>query len=561
MIDKAQRGSSEAGWRPSRGSGCPRRQRPRRRGWSCCSSAPALSSGVTADRQLEEAERLAERLEQRIDVLATLLLRVRLHRTGDVGPDDAVRRRAAQRFLALGDDEARRYPTLVRSAAAELGGQRADVLHRAIELLGVHATTAAELDRLERDALDCAAADPSFATWLDAIASRCGIGPGAPGPGRADAARAARHDGRLGELARRWSQRARTRAVRDACDRPAGGPAVSHLTPDELVRVRDAVDEAELGDPEMRPMLFDGVMRRYVRALPLLPAPMNQLHSDLTRMNQVDRLVDGTVPLEVWLRNAARLAVVADAAGRPAGRPRHGRRETSGEPELPPPEELGEIPEAIVHQDDTVPYDFLRLGWEAGTAVARLRVPQFSGGAPRKINNVDAPPHLGTGWLVTARAADDQPPRDRGARARGDRRGRRRRTCGCRAPHATRRVRLRRRGRRRRARALQRARRLGRGARLRGPAPRRPGVVRHPASGSPPRRSTSPRATGSPVNIIQHPMGESKRVAPAQQPRRPGDRARPALLHRHPQRVVRLAGARRLAGACSGCTGRRGACR
>jgi hypothetical protein len=141
-----------------------------------------VSSGVTADRQLEEAERLAERLGRRIDVLATLLLRVRLQRAGDLGRDDAVRRRAAQRFLALGDDEARRYPSLVRSAAAELGGQRADVLHRAIELLGVHAPTPAELDRLERDALDCAAADPSFATWLDAITSRCGIGPGAPGP-------------------------------------------------------------------------------------------------------------------------------------------------------------------------------------------------------------------------------------------------------------------------------------------------------------------------------------------------------------------------------------------
>ncbi len=177
---------------------------------------------------------------------------------------------------------------------------------------------------------------------------------------------------------------------------------MSHLTPDELVQVRDAVDDAELGEPEMRPMLFDGVMRRYVRALPLLPSPLNQLHSDLTRMNQVDRLVDGTVPLEVWLRNASRLAVVADAQSVLQAAYDKVASETSGEPDLPPAEELGEIPEAIVHQDDTVPYDFLRLGWQAGTAVARLRVPQFSGGAPRKVNNVDAPPHLGTGWLVTA---------------------------------------------------------------------------------------------------------------------------------------------------------------
>jgi endonuclease G, mitochondrial len=177
---------------------------------------------------------------------------------------------------------------------------------------------------------------------------------------------------------------------------------VTHLTSDDIVRVRDAADEADLGDPEVRPMLFDGVMRRYVRALPLVPAPIMQLHSDLTRMNQVDRLLDGTVPLEVWLRNAARLAVVAKPQAILQAAHDTVAAETSGEPELPPPDELGEIPEAIVHQDDTVPYDFLRLGWEAGTAVARLRVPQFSGGAPRTINNVDAPPHLGTGWLVTS---------------------------------------------------------------------------------------------------------------------------------------------------------------
>ena len=112
---------------------------------------------------------------------------------------------------------------------------------------------------------------------------------------------------------------------------------MSHLTPDELVQVRDAVDEAELGDPEMRPMLFDGVLRRYVRALPLLPSPLNQLHSDLTRMDQVDRLVDGTVPLEVWLRNAARLAVVADAQGVLQAAHDKVASETSGEPDLPPP--------------------------------------------------------------------------------------------------------------------------------------------------------------------------------------------------------------------------------
>ena len=73
--------------------------------------------------------------------------------------------------------------------------------------------------------------------------------------------------------------------------------------------------------------------------------------------------------------------------------------QVSSEPEVPA-EQLADIPEEIVFEDDTVPYEFLRRGWEAGSAVARLQVPQYSGGQPRKINNVAAPPHLGTAWLV-----------------------------------------------------------------------------------------------------------------------------------------------------------------
>lgn len=285
---------------------------------------------------------------------------------------------------------------------------------------------------------------------------------------------------------------------------------MSHLTPDEIVQVRNAVDEAELGDPEMRPMLFDGVMRRYVRALPLSPSPLNQLHSDLTKMNQVDRLVDGTVPLEVWLRNAARLAVVADAQGVLQAAHDKVATGTSGEPDLPPPEELGEIPEAIVHQDDTVPYEFLRLGWEAGTAVARLLVTPFLGGAPRMVGAAAAPPHLGTGWLVTrellmtnhhvvaARAReemaglDDDDLRRQGAHTTAefgfDAEG-----AGL-APVACREL-------------------------VAWDAPLDYAVLRlaRPSERTPLRLAAAPLilADGDrvPVNIIQHPMGESKRVA------------------------------------------------
>jgi hypothetical protein len=176
---------------------------------------------------------------------------------------------------------------------------------------------------------------------------------------------------------------------------------VAFLTPAELVGVRDAADEADLGDAELRPLLFEGVLRQYVRSLPVLAAPLRQLHSDLSRLNQVERLVDGSVPLELWLANATRLALVAEPRATLQAALEQVASAASGEPE-PPPAELGELPEAIVHADDTVAYDFLRLGWEAGEAVVRLVVPPFLGGRRRLRDGAEAPPHLGTGWLVSA---------------------------------------------------------------------------------------------------------------------------------------------------------------
>ena len=175
---------------------------------------------------------------------------------------------------------------------------------------------------------------------------------------------------------------------------------MAFLTAEDLVAVRDAADEADLGDRDLRPMLFDGVMRQYVRSLPVLASPLHQLHSDVTRLNQVERLIDGTVPLELWLTNASRLAMVAGPRATLETALEQVAAAASGEPE-PPPDELAELPEAIVHADDTVAYAFLRLGFEAGEAVARLVVPPFAGGRRRQTGGTDAPPHLGTAWLIT----------------------------------------------------------------------------------------------------------------------------------------------------------------
>ncbi|MFE7130561.1 trypsin-like peptidase domain-containing protein [Streptomyces sp. NPDC057638] len=175
----------------------------------------------------------------------------------------------------------------------------------------------------------------------------------------------------------------------------------SYLTPDELRRLTEAALETGLADPAVRPLLFDGIMPRYRGTLPLLPAPAHQVHSDLAAMNRVERLVDGSVPLEIWLRNATGQTFEAAPLALFQGALDTVARSAGGEPEFRPPvpdAELAEIKEQIIHRDDTVPFGFLRGGDRAGAAVARLKVYPYEGGEPRTPNGY---PHAGTGWLVT----------------------------------------------------------------------------------------------------------------------------------------------------------------
>ncbi|KIZ15089.1 trypsin-like peptidase domain-containing protein [Streptomyces natalensis] len=171
----------------------------------------------------------------------------------------------------------------------------------------------------------------------------------------------------------------------------------AYLPPDAIQQVSDAALESGLAEPALRPLLFDGIMLKYRGGLPLLPAPGPQVHSDLASMNRVERLVDGSVPLGIWLRNAvaqttesAPLAVFQRALDEVA-------RQAGGEPDILAEHPAPEIKEEIVHRDDTVPIGFLRGGDLAGTAVARIKVPPYEGGAPLQPNGY---PHSGTGWLL-----------------------------------------------------------------------------------------------------------------------------------------------------------------
>ncbi|MEV4192940.1 trypsin-like peptidase domain-containing protein, partial [Streptomyces toxytricini] len=254
---------------------------------------------------------------------------------------------------------------------------------------------------------------------------RAGPASGPAGRGTAGMLREARRRGTLGELARRLlvlrddhgdlvsgvaaamgaaargPDRSETRQGPAATgkERPLQGldrMNDTYLAREDILLLRDTALETGLADPSMRPLLLAGIMPRYRGVLPVLAAPGAQVQSDLEAMNRVERLVDGSVPLEIWLRNAVAqtaeagpLAVFQSSLDRVA-------RDAAGEPDVPEPP-AGETKEEIVFRDDTVPFEFLLAGEAAGRAVARLKVTPYQAGAPLGAGGY---PHAGTGWLI-----------------------------------------------------------------------------------------------------------------------------------------------------------------
>ncbi|MCM1966379.1 MULTISPECIES: trypsin-like peptidase domain-containing protein [unclassified Streptomyces] len=171
----------------------------------------------------------------------------------------------------------------------------------------------------------------------------------------------------------------------------------TYLSQDDVVQLRDTAVETGLSDPALRNLLFAGILPKYRGTLPILAAPGQQVQSDLNEMNRVERLIDGTVPLAVWLRNAT--DQLTDAAARDVVLKALDRvaRDAAGEPDVAPDVPTGESKEEIIFRDDTVPFGFLSDGETAGSSVARIKVLPYQGGA---LLQPVALPHSGTGWLI-----------------------------------------------------------------------------------------------------------------------------------------------------------------
>lgn len=176
-----------------------------------------------------------------------------------------------------------------------------------------------------------------------------------------------------------------------------------YLSTAELEEVVAAAATAGLTGQDQRNILLSSIDQAIVLNLNTIQAPQLQLRSDLVSLNTIERLADGSVPLQAWLSQAATLAAgrVEEAVFRKYEA--EVTAEASGQAQLPDPATLPEVVnnEAIVHQDDMVAFGFLAQGAVAGRSVAKLLVPRFDNGVQR-FNAAGKPVQLsGTGWLIT----------------------------------------------------------------------------------------------------------------------------------------------------------------
>ncbi|MER5205545.1 trypsin-like peptidase domain-containing protein [Streptomyces sp. NPDC002825] len=400
-----------------------------------------------ADRDLQEAEEIAAGLGLRFESLGVLVARSRLAALAD-GDAEPTQKRLARTLRGMPDADLARQPSLARTAAAAACRADPRLLEHTLRLVGLPADEGAVITELARWIDTTLTDEPGLREPLTRILESAAGAEPSSGAGRPDLERIerdlreARRRGTLDGLARQaltlrdgsgdlllgvasamdvgppprataphgTAARATAPAARGAEEGPrtglwtrpppnAAGAAlrkVPFLPQEELVRVRNAALEAGLADRALRPALLKGIPGHFTATLEPLDDPLEQAHADLNAMNQVERLVDGLVPLEIWLHNAIEQtheqgprAVLQGALDAVA-------RVITGEAELPAEMMPGEMKEEIVLQDDTVPYEFLHGGIRAGASVALLRIPPYESGAPL----LPSYPHGGTGWMI-----------------------------------------------------------------------------------------------------------------------------------------------------------------
>ncbi|MCW3097695.1 MAG: hypothetical protein JWL77_3313 [Chthonomonadaceae bacterium] len=174
------------------------------------------------------------------------------------------------------------------------------------------------------------------------------------------------------------------------------------LNEQQLEEIREAYFKANPSyDAQTRTLMTSGIALIWLLGLPgNLPAPAIQVGLDLKAFNDIERLTDGTVPLELWLRNVISYFGMTPGGAKLKEYLSLVQRIANGMPTIATPiAGLPTITEAIIDRDETLPISFLAQGASVAASVVKLRVPQYRDSVA--VEGSSGPVrYLGTGWLI-----------------------------------------------------------------------------------------------------------------------------------------------------------------
>ena len=171
------------------------------------------------------------------------------------------------------------------------------------------------------------------------------------------------------------------------------------LAHNTLLKLIQAILNSGIDSLTERNNFFISINRDFFNGFERLHIPKGQLMYDIGRLNGVERLADGQVPLLIYLQNLAIFLSGLEEEKLIREQIDFLIRKTSGTPKVDPLR-IPEINEKIIHKDDTVTYQFMRAGLQTAASVMKLKVPSFEQQRERVQANGTPIIFLGTGWLI-----------------------------------------------------------------------------------------------------------------------------------------------------------------
>lgn len=155
---------------------------------------------------------------------------------------------------------------------------------------------------------------------------------------------------------------------------------------------------------ESRTIRTDGISPGFVATVRRGASALAHFQFELIAFNRVERLLDGTVPLAIFLTNCANLLKIqsrheatlfAELANK-LGNDTSGTSASVSLANVPP--RVHE--EAVIGRDEMLDFSFFRKGLAVGQSVGRLVVPRFDAGVQRKLENGQPWCMSGTAWMI-----------------------------------------------------------------------------------------------------------------------------------------------------------------